>query len=382
MGKSSKKKSIERGISSDIALKMLNDALGDLLNDDELFLGIRNGYCNLYYHCDSIGKIEFRTRPKGLAIKTHKEYLPDKYKNAKDYVVFLSTNTKDSAFSVAEFCRLAKRGGDIRKIIDGKRDKEGNGSDSKPEKTAQQKLVLDNNSSGAEWFCVDLEYVQERLNSKEHNFGRFDILAIKKSCGHDGKHPVAIIELKVGAGAYGGAKNVTEFKEKGKNIKTFSGSLGSGLLGHFSDFYRFQHWDDGKRFEQLKRELCNILGNKIALGLSIPSELHGLQPEDLNGTPEFYFLTLCTENHKLGHCKKSFKKYINNCPCGKEKASTNNVTKVFAGQLMKDRPDIFDNYHFLFSKDVWNSEVTITDILSPEFFEEIDHSELFLPRQE
>ena len=54
-------KKITRGISKDFAEAFKQSELYKLYGEykDELFIGVRNNYLNLYYNCDSIAKITF-----------------------------------------------------------------------------------------------------------------------------------------------------------------------------------------------------------------------------------------------------------------------------------------------------------------------------------
>lgn len=58
------KKKIIRGINEEMADALKNSCLHHLYTEsqEELFFGIRNGYLNLYYNCDSIAKIEYKRK--------------------------------------------------------------------------------------------------------------------------------------------------------------------------------------------------------------------------------------------------------------------------------------------------------------------------------
>lgn len=144
---------------------------------DEIILGVRNGYINLYYNCDSIAKIEVK-KPTQCLIS--KYYTGDKEKLSEDEIVVL-------------FERIKKQSD--------KREKK--------EKQAQQQLFLNNNCNPhSEWFCIDVEY------TKPHQNWRFDIIAISK----DAPFRIALIELKYGIGALQGK---------------------SGIRKHVRDYYAF-----------------------------------------------------------------------------------------------------------------------------------------------
>lgn len=58
------KKKITRGISENFADAFKKSQLYQLYekHKDELLIGIRNDYLNLYYNCDSIAKIEYKNQ--------------------------------------------------------------------------------------------------------------------------------------------------------------------------------------------------------------------------------------------------------------------------------------------------------------------------------
>ena len=119
-------------------------------HNDEVIIGIRDGFINLYYNCDSIAKIEVGNP----AIAKIDSYYIDGMKsclNEDEIVGYYDTIKKNS---------------DRR---------------NKQEKQAQQRLFIDNNNNlSSEWFCIDVEYTKS-LQGKENAEGwRFDIIAITK----------------------------------------------------------------------------------------------------------------------------------------------------------------------------------------------------------
>ena len=151
---------------------------------DEIIIGIRDGYINLYYNCNSIAKIKV-DKP---SIAVLASYYTDKKTGVlsdKDYISFYD---------------IIKKNSDIR---------------SKKEKQAQERLFIDNNrnpSSG--WFCIDVEFTKSLRGKDTAEDWRFDIIAISKTA----PYRVALIELKYGAEAI-----------RGK----------SGIRTHVRDFYAF-----------------------------------------------------------------------------------------------------------------------------------------------
>ena len=124
-------KKITRGISKDFADKFKKCELYKLYEDhkDELLVGVRNNYLNLYYNCDSIAKIKFNKGSIYCEI--------DKYYISKD---------KPQKTEPKEICNQYE---EIKKQSNKK---------ATPEKKAQSKLVLLNNmNKDSNWFCVDVE---------------------------------------------------------------------------------------------------------------------------------------------------------------------------------------------------------------------------------
>lgn len=354
-----------RGLNKE-QIKLL-EKYHELIEDPELFLGIRNGYCNIYYQCASMGKLCFAQREKKVTVEIHRKYLPETYADQlgdKPYVKFSSCEKREE-FTIERFFELAKKDGAIRTVISamhengekGCQQKADNKEKKKREKIYQQKLALDSAEKEAEWFCVDMEYVQaqEIDEKKQRSFGRFDLVAVKKHPDDKGKHPVALIELKAGNAAYPSAIYDEEVKNniEGFCIDKYDRSLGSGLLGHMADFYRFEtRYVDGekvRRFDCLRKEIRNILANREALGIFVPDTLKKLDVDRLSEKPEFYFVTLCDNKEDMESCKKSLQNYMNSHKENKN-ASKYNVMDVFAKKVLEkpENKTKFRNYHFYF----------------------------------
>jgi hypothetical protein len=93
----------KRGIENKdfISALIANKHWKEITDDKDLFIGIRNEYINVYYHGQSIFKVEFGK--KGLKWTTHKKYMgEDKsgYANAEDYLDRISY-LKEMAFKHA-----------------------------------------------------------------------------------------------------------------------------------------------------------------------------------------------------------------------------------------------------------------------------------------
>jgi len=171
---------ITRGISKDFAECFKQSILYKLYtkHPDELFIGVRNDYLNLYYNCDSFAKIEYNKKNNIICCKINNYYL-NGVSNSK-------TNTVDPNRIYNEYDILKKNSNNKPKV--------------NVEKKAQSKLVILNNSNeSSNWYCLDIEYKKQFNNKKERDAsgfkGRFDIIAISKKV----PHRVAIIELKYGS---------------------------------------------------------------------------------------------------------------------------------------------------------------------------------------
>lgn len=329
------KKKITRGISEDFAEAFKKSQLYRLYekHKDELLIGIRNDYLNLYYNCDSIAKIEHK-KPRGIKNKKifcviDKYYIDGKHYNQKD---------KEKRFKIDQnqICD------DYEKIKQHSNDK------STPEKKAQSNLILLNNGNKASnWFCIDVEYVKSFYNQQEKDEAklnaRFDIIALSKK----EPHKVALIELKYGS-------------------KAISGQ--SGIYKHVQDYVRFC---DKDFFEgHLKQEIIEIIKSQKDLGLSVPFEL----PKEENLLPpEFYFITLNNnaEKENASTPKQTMAGYLFKKPrwdC--KRLSTKYCVENDFGDITKKN----NKFHatFLFSSaTIEDLERRIVDIIDGDYDERI-----------
>jgi len=310
--------SMRRGLSDQQIGSMTGDGtLMKLLKREDVFLGIRNGYFNLYYQGASAGKFEFASRG-GFRIETAPKYSKGAGKKISQEIFF-------------------ERFEEILANID--KHQKSDSAKGWEEKNAQQALILANNRNpNSAWFCVDMEYTQQRPNNRMPSYGRADIVAISKKPYGGALHRVAMIELKVGSGSYKSAISAS-IKEQIKagtfSIDREQGSLGSGIVGHLADFYRFEK---AGQFRTLREEICQILSNKRGLGFPVPLE-ENLRPCDIEDQPHFYFLTLCDS---MASCKKSMRSHLGAAGCGGESAYS--ARRVLGSDFL-DR----ENYHFLFA---------------------------------
>lgn len=158
------------------------------------------------------------------------------------------------------------------------------------EKITQQEIMLKNNRIvHTNWFLVDMEY-----SASGCPCGRFDMIAVSKH-KTDGKHQIALIELKSGTNAFGG---------------TASGNYGSGIAGHIHKFYEFLFGVHAtKNINQLAEEIVLILSNYRSLGLNYG----GLQMDknEIDMTPEnIKCVLLCTDVENTDEAVCRMKKYI------------------------------------------------------------------------
>lgn len=201
---------------------------------DEIIIGIRDGYINLYYNCDSIAKIDYKSPSRA-------------------YINPYYTDYKTSVLSDEEFVQLY----DTIKTKSNQRYKN--------EKQSQERLFIDNNNNpSSEWYCIDVEYTRSLEGKKKAEDWRFDIIAITKTA----PFRVALIELKYGIGAIGGK---------------------SGIRTHVKDYYAF-HKEN--KFSTLKNEIVSIVTKLSEIGVTVPATLKNITINDIASQPEYYFITL------------------------------------------------------------------------------------------
>jgi hypothetical protein len=223
-------KKLTRGIDEKFAEAFKQSELYTLYKNhkDELFIGVRNNYLNLYYNCDSVAKVE--CKQGRIICETSKNYLCgtgiDKHINISPCDIYNNYTTIK---------------GNIEKR-------------STPEKKAQSKLVILNNANKrSKWFCIDVEWAKAFENKQQKDDAdfnaRFDIIAISK----ENNHQVVLIELKYGRQAIGG---------------------NSGIYKHIENFNKYQ--DEGY-FDT--KEIIDIIKSLKMLGINVPDKLQNLENE-------------------------------------------------------------------------------------------------------
>jgi hypothetical protein len=308
-------KKITRGINKNFADAFKQGELNKLYegHKDELFIGVRNNYLNLYYNCDSIAKVEYK---QGKVICEIDKY----YLDGNHY----KGNNKTKKIDTSE---IHKNYNTI---------KANSNSKATDEKKAQSRLViLNNNNNLSRWYCFDDEWVkafETKQQKDEAKFnGRFDIMAISKKK----PHKVALIELKYGNGAIGGE---------------------SGIFKHIEDFKKYK---DKNYFN--KQEVYDIIESKRMLEIDIPDELKNLQIKDIEGY-KFYVITLNNNSEKENGStpKQTMSGYLfNDKRWNCRRLSTKTVQANFG-----DVTDKSNSLHvnFLFSTQTLTS-LTINDIV-------------------
>jgi len=307
-----------RGIGVDFANAFKNSVLYGLYKEhkDELFLGVRDDYLNLYYNCDCIAKIEYKN--KSITCEIDKYYLDGKH--------YKKINEKRYKITPDEICK------NYRVLKKHSNEKTAN------EKKAQSKLVVLNNKNKlSNWFCIDIEYEKSDFR------GRFDIIAISKNP----PHKTALIELKYGNEAIGG---------------------NSGIYEHIKNFIEFCKNDCFRK--QMKKEIVSIIKSLKDIDKDIPinvPELNSILPN-----PDFYFITLDNNAEKIGANtpKQKMGGYLfnDNRWHGNKIAKKHNVQDEF-GDVTKKSNEFYAT--FLFSKQTLEKGIKIKDIIDGKYNERI-----------
>jgi len=311
-------KKLTRGISKAFADAFKKSDLFKLYqeNKQELIIGVRNEYLNLYYNCDSIAKITYK---KGLiCCEIDKYYIDGEHYNSK---------AKEKRFKI-DPTQLCNHYSNIKKNSENK---------ATLEKKTQSKLVLLNNSNNdSNWFCYDVEWKKAFENKQEREKAefnaRFDIMAISKHKPHN----VVIIELKYGIDAIGGK---------------------SGIYKHIEDFKKYQ---DRSYFN--KQEIIDTIKSQEMLGVKIPNEFQNIEENKISSF-EFYVITLNNNAKTINAStpKQTMSGYLfNDKRWNCKKLATKRVESKF-GDVTKLNNSI--HVKFLFSTQTLPN-LSITDILN------------------
>lgn len=317
-----------RGISTDFANAFKGSDLYKLYKEhqDELFIGVRNNYLNLYYNCDSIAKIKYTRNTIWCEIDRY-------YIDGKSY----SSKDKNKRYRIEQTEIIEKY-----EII-----KNHSQNKLSSEKKAQSKLViLNNENKESNWFCVDVEYIKSFKNLAQRNMAnfnaRFDIIAITKKA----PHKVALIELKYGGDAMGGD---------------------SGIYKHVHDFSEF--CEKGYYEDHLRGEIIEIIESQKEIGVT--DLFDGIKEENLL-SPEFYFITL-DNNPKTKKASTPKQRMAAHLFINKEwdckRVTKKKCVEYDFGNITKKDNEKF-HAKFLFSKQTLDN-LKINDIIDGDYDERI-----------
>jgi len=312
---------ITRGINKDFLDAFNQSELKKLYEEhkNELFIGVRNNYLNLYYNCDSIAKVEYKQGE--IICEIDKYYLDGNHYKGNNKTKKIDTSEISKNYQTI-------KANSNRKATD--------------EKKAQSRLViLNNNNNLSKWYCFDVEWVKAFENQQQKDEakfnGRFDIMAISNKK----PHKVALIELKYENGAIGGE---------------------SGIFKHIEDFKKYK---DKAYFNKL--EICQIIESQKFLGIDLPDSLRNLSIMDIEDY-EFYVITLNnnSENKNGSTPKQTMSGYLfNDKRWNCRRLSTKTVQNTF-GDVTDKSNSIHVN--FLFSTQTLDS-LTINDIIENSDYE-------------
>jgi hypothetical protein len=315
---------LTRGIDEEFAETFKRSDLFSLYqgHKNELFVGVRNNYLNLYYNCDSVAKVEYTK--KVIICKVDKYYLDGKHHTADD------KKTRITPYEICERYAIIKRNIENRMT---------------PEKKAQSRLViLNNNNEDSKWFCIDIEYVKQRNSGADKKYGRFDIVAVSKKT----PYRVALIELKYGIGAIGSS---------------------SGIVKHAEDYASFNK--DHILSTHMKKEIVDIVATLNTLeicSITIKDE------SEIVDVPEFYFITLDNNPETEAHTtpKMTMGGYVFNRtnPKFKKTGSREQASNTVESKMgdITDQANKKLYAQFLFSKDTV-CDISIKDIIDDPLYD-------------
>lgn len=218
----------------------LKDIIEYVKENEDVFLGIRENYINLYVDGGCILKLDIRKRKDGY---TYKASFDEKYYNDNEKMKQMIKNIDNQ--DIKKWIELLPTFKQRVKEYQRGKCKKNNGKNVKTnkEKILQQQLLFAFNQN-SNYFAYDIEYAiksaQYRLEDLEGNpikspitAGRADILLISIP---DENNEITIysMEVKQGTGALGGVSDQKEATDKnGKKVdkRTF----GSGIAGHLKN---------------------------------------------------------------------------------------------------------------------------------------------------
>lgn len=130
---------------------------------DELIIGVREGFINLYYNCYRFAKIEERKSGPLFGLINSNHFTAEKKEKGKEIRI--------SAEELEESYDTLKSACDSHNVFKGS--------------IALSRLFIKNNlSPSSEWFCIDIEHEKSLTDEKGKRTPsrwRFDIIAISKT---------------------------------------------------------------------------------------------------------------------------------------------------------------------------------------------------------
>lgn len=247
-----------RGVSVELIDAFKHHPLYTLYHQhsDELLIGIRNNYLNIYYQLNNIAEV--RLVGDGLISCGIHPYFLRRAGNNNEVLTDVDIETL-----------IIDRYEAIKKLVKNKKN-------TTLEKVAQQMLVMQNNSSPlSKWYCVDVEWARWFSCQAEKDSGlsaRMDIIAVSK----EAPHRVAVIELKYGSKSISGDAGVLKHIQDFRTLKE----------GSIHDATRIDYYDG------MCTDIYNILKSYEALGIVLPETLKSITRESFAAHPEFYVLTI------------------------------------------------------------------------------------------
>lgn len=212
-------------------------------HQEDLIIGVREGFINLYYNCYRLSKIEERKKAPLCGIINCNHFIQNK--NSKGKEITISASELDYHYD------LLKSISDAANVFDASK--------------ALSKLYIENNQNPlSQWHCIDIIYEKTRINDKgtrNSTNWKFDLVAISKTK----PYRTALILLKYGKKAF---LNESKLQEQIKNMYSFAHEL-------------FDQNQTG--FQLIIPEICAIAKSLSHLGaLGIPNDYTTISPKDFN----------------------------------------------------------------------------------------------------
>ena len=237
----------------DFLIKKLNEK--NSRGEKCFFLGFRDGYLNLYYKGMSVAKIELKDGKVQYTMSSY--YLEGiDVDSPLDFEVFKSVDV---------FAHIISQ---IEKHVTGQHGEKGKNL---REKVCQQWLANMNNSYSTDWYFIDMEYIYD-----QEPYGRPDLIAVSRKANENGKHDVALIELKIRHSQYTGlaTKDYEDNRakydvlknnlyDKRKDVRELK--YGSGIVSHLADYLRFLYNEDNYKI-QMRDEVLGMIQANVSIG--------------------------------------------------------------------------------------------------------------------